>query len=89
MSDNLPSPSVEIVALYEISRLYFQTGDFAWAIMLEHIGEEENNSGEVVRIAYEEYELWLRIVQKIGLKEARRLGFAPLLHSEVRWYRRD
>ncbi len=89
MSDNLSSPTVEIAALYEISRMYYQREDFAWAIMLEHIGKEENNSNEVIRIAYEEYELWLKIVKKIGLGEARKIKFDPLKHSEVRWYKRD
>ena len=90
MSENLPAPSVEIAALYEINRIFEGNDEnLGWAIVLEHVGTLDSNSPEVVRIAFSEFELWFSIVRRIGVAEAIRLGFSPLKHSEVRWFRRD
>lgn len=85
----LPEATVEICALYYISKLFYDKYDHASAVVLRYKNYEENksfNSDEAVKIAYESYRKWFEKVKEIGLEEARKQKLDPLEGSGVRWY---
>lgn len=79
-----PSP-LEVVALFQISRLFYRNENFADAMVLmdEH---DRQNAKESIRRAYIAYANWLKKVKKIGLEEMRRRQTDPLASSGVSWY---
>lgn len=86
----LKSPAtVEICALYYISKLFYDKYDHASAVVLRYRNYEENqsfNSDEAVKTAYESYRKWFEKVKEIGLEEARNQKLDPLEGTDVRWY---
>lgn len=86
---NLPPSTVEICALYYISKLFYNKSDHARGIALRFKSLEKStsiNSDEAVRTAFENYRKWFIKVKEIGLEEARKQNLDPLAGSEVRWY---
>jgi len=81
----LPTPTVEIAALYKISALYHQQWNHAEAIVL--VDENRNmNKKESIESAYKAYEAWFEKVKKIGLQKAREDKLEPLADAGVSWY---
>lgn len=79
-----PSP-LEVVALFNISYIFYGNKDFADAMVL--VDEDgKQNSNESIDIAYKAYKKWFKTVKKIGLEEARKQKLDPLDGSGVRWY---
>lgn len=82
---NLPTPTVEIAALYKISALYHQQWNHAEAIVL--VDENRNmNKKESIETAYRSYEAWFEKVKTIGLQKAIEQKLEPLADSGVNWY---
>jgi hypothetical protein len=81
----IPSPTIEVVALYRISALYYQKWRHANAIVLVD-KDRRQNTKEAVDAAYKSYEAWFEKVKKIGLEEARKQKLDPLADSDVSWY---
>ena len=89
VSQIFPRATVEICALYYISKLFYEKYDHANGIALRYKNYEENrtiNSDEAVKIAYESYRKWFEKVKEIGIEEARKQKLDPLEGSGVRWY---
>lgn len=84
-SSRIPSPTVEVAALYYISALYHKKWRHANGIILVDKDEERNNK-ESVETAFKSYEAWFEKVKKIGLEEARKQKLDPLADSGVSWY---
>lgn len=80
-----PSPR-EVVALFEISKLFFQSDSFASAKVLFNLKSGAENSKTTVKKAFKHYRRWLISVKKIGLSEARRRKLDPLAGTGVKWY---
>lgn len=94
VSQIVPKASVDINALYQISRLFYGNDDFAQAVALTSnppklIGEYDNiefNSKDVVAKAFASYRKWFKKVKKLGLDGARKQKINPLDGSGVSWY---
>lgn len=85
----MPEATVEINALYYISKLFYDNYKHTDALALRRPGFENNkilNSDEIVSIAFESYRKWFEKVKEIGLEEARKQKLDPLCGSGVRWY---
>lgn len=87
VSQTFGSSSIEVVALFQISYLFYGNKDFASAIVLVDDNDDENlNTEKSVNIAYTSYRKWFKKVKEIGLEEARKLKLDPLDSSGVGWY---
>lgn len=85
-SQRFASPTIEVVALYCISYLFYENSDFANAIALQQDDEDKINSRKALKIAFSSYNKWLKKVKEIGLEEARKQKLDPLADSGVSWY---
>lgn len=86
-SQFVPKASVEINALYEITRLFYGNYNFASAVALVSEGEEVKfNKGRDIKRAFESYRNWFQKVKEIGIQKAREQRLDPLEGSGVRWY---
>lgn len=94
VSQRVPRASIEINALYYISKLFYRGDDFASAVALvgdpvKVCGKYESilfNSNRDVRRAFKSYRKWFKKVKTVGLEEARKQKLDPLDGSGVRWY---
>ena len=86
---HMPDATVEINALYYISKLFYDNYRHTDAVALRRPGWENSeilNTDEIVSIAFESYRKWFEKVKEIGLKEARKQKLDPLAGSGIRWY---
>lgn len=81
-----PSP-LEVVALFDISALFYQGKFFASAKVLV-LDDDDNklNTRKAIAVAHKAYRKWFEKVKIIGLQEARRQGLDPLAGTDVSWY---
>lgn len=79
-----PSPTVEVLALYSISSIYYQNWKHAWGIILIEDGKQNKKS--TIKKAYKAYQSWFEKVKEIGLEEVRKQKLDPLTGSGVSWY---
>ena len=86
VSQIFPRATVEICALYYISKLFYEKYDHSDGVALQDIKTRGFNSDESVRKAYESYRKWFEKVKEIGLEEARKQKLDPLEGSGVQWY---
>ncbi len=86
VSQLFPQATVEVNALYYVSKLFFDRFDHANGIALQNIKDRTFNSEESVRAAFESYRKWFIKVKKIGLEEARKQKLDPLECSGIQWY---
>ncbi len=84
-SSRLPSPTVEVAALYYISALYHKKWRHANGIILVD-KDGERNKKESIETAFKSYKAWFEKVKKIGLQKAREEKLEPLADSGVEWY---
>jgi len=80
---NIPNPSVEVAALYMISRM-FGTADNIRVIRL-YDSDGHRNSKKAIKKAYTYYREWFAKVKKMGLAKAREKGLDPLKDRDVHW----
>ena len=85
----VPSP-VEVAALFYISYLYYQDWEHCGAVTLidiNHRGENNENTKDAIKKAYNSYRKWFQKVKEIGLRKARAMNLDPLCFTEdVCWY---
>jgi len=81
----LPSPTVEVAALYYVSYLYYQNWRHANFMVLWD-KEGKKNTKESIETAYKAYQSWFEKVKEIGLDKAREQKLDPLNGTDVRWY---
>jgi len=85
VSQELPQATVNVTALYYITRLFEQSASYANGVVL--VGEDGRwNSKSTIKTAYMSYRKWFEVVRKIGIEEARRRKLDPLEGMNVRWY---
>lgn len=85
VSQQLPMSTVEICALYYISKLYWQRFEHADGVVLVDKKGRMNTTASVKK-AFANYRKWFEKVKKIGLEESRRDKLDPLAGSGIRWY---
>lgn len=85
LSERIPSPTVEVSALYYISYLYYQNFHHSRAMLLID-KEGYRNKESSIETAYKSYADWFEKIKKIGLKKARKQKLDPLAGSGVSWY---
>lgn len=73
---NMPNPTVEVAALYLISKI-FGSADTINVIIL-HDKNGNDNSKKAIRKAYKYYREWFAEVKRVGLPKAREMGLDPL-----------
>ncbi|MCC6826061.1 MAG: hypothetical protein IT172_09995 [Acidobacteria bacterium] len=85
VSQQLPMSTVEICALYYISKLYWQRFDHADGVVLVDKNGRMNTSASIKK-AFKSYRKWFEKVKKRGFEESRRDDLDPLAGSGVKWY---
>lgn len=79
-----PSP-VEVVALFQISALFYGNNDFANAMVLVDKHDKYNTDQSIAK-AYRAFGTWLRMADRNGVAEMRKRKQDPLRGSGIRWF---
>ena len=78
---------LEVVALFQMSYLFYGENKFASAVVLvDNKKDDDFNSKASINSAYRSYQKWFGKIKKIGFEEARKQKLDPLEGSGVRWY---
>jgi len=79
---NIPNPTIEVAALFEIWAMFGQNGEIS---VIELHDENGKNSRRAIRRAYKYYREWFEQVKAIGLSKAREEKLNPLRGKDVWW----
>ncbi len=85
VSEALPMATVEVCALYYISKLFYERYDHANGVVLVDANQKWNTK-KSIKTAYRSYRKWFDQVKRIGLAEARKQRIDPLADSGITWY---
>lgn len=85
VSAMLPMTTVDVCALYYVSKLFYQNYEHANGVVLVDSQNRWNRQRSVSQ-AYRSYRKWFIKVKKVGLDEARKQKLDPLQGSGVSWY---
>ena len=85
VSQQLPSATIELAALYYISYLFTGNPQHGDGVALWNQDGVINPPGSA-DAAYTAYRIWFRRVRSLGLAEARKRRLDPLKGTALRWY---
>jgi hypothetical protein len=77
--------SIEIVALYYISYLFYDNWEHAGSIALYEEATGKTNTGQIVEKAFESYQKWYKKMLVVGIRSAREKKLDPLEGSGISW----